>query len=274
MTSICVPIVTFNVEYMDYCLEETVRCALQFADEICVNDGMSTDNTYDVLMALQEEFGKDRIKIHRREWVHDWFWQEKERNYALNMSNSDWVFFMDVDECIHENDVPKIRRIAETSKYNFVNCPYYHFYGTPQYIQTHPAFYQRHTKMGRRKTNFRIKAGRRPGGCASEVVSDKAGGSMHLYHKPDMYRSDIYIYHYSWCRDAKVHGVKRVKIESWYRGHEKFFDGYLPTYEECPYKYDMSGIGGNLKPFTGEHPKLMRTWFNKRERLLEWNPGK
>jgi glycosyltransferase involved in cell wall biosynthesis len=285
MSSISIPMVTFNVLGLDYCLEETVRCAMSFADEVCVNDGMSTDGTWSLLLSLQDEFGADRVKLHKHPWYHDNKWQEKERNLALRMCRGEWILFMDVDEVFHEEQAKKISILAEDSSLNFVSFPYYHFYGKKDRVRKgYPHWYDRHTKMGRRSTGIKIKnmmgdesfdfehekLGTRKLACVSEIVASVKGieTAMHQYKGLDIYHSDIYVYHYSWMRDASAQAVKRKKYNSWYANDSRYFDGYLPDKNECSYAYDMEVA---LTPFEGSHPNIMKKWLSK-ERSLIWHP--
>lgn len=274
-----VPLVTFNVEYLDYCLESTVRCAMDLADEVVVNDGNSTDGTMDALLSLQNEYGKDRIRIERRAWRHDFFWEEKERNYAASLCKGDWIFFFDVDECFHEDSLPRIRAYLETAPKEVicVRFPQLNFYGTKDFI--HPRteampFLPKHVKIGRKENNFRIQAMTQ--GNPAELVADLPNGTSQLHgiHSKHVHDLSEDLYHYSWARDARAQGVKRRKIGSWVNSGDQnpeFFDGYLPKYEEVPFSYDMSNP--QLIRFKGQHPKYMESWFSKRDRLLDWKPG-
>lgn len=276
---ISVPIVTFNVEYLDYCLESSIRCAMDLADEVVVNDGNSTDGTMDVLCQLQREYGKERLRVERRDWLHDFFWEEKERNYAASLCKGDWILFLDVDECFHEASIPRIRSYVEKASKDVLclRFPQLNFYGTKDFI--HPRtenmpFLQKHAKMGRRETNFRIQA--MENGNPAELVADFPNGTTQLHglRSKHIYDCPEEIYHYSWARDARAQGVKRRKIGSWINKNDQnpeFFHGYLPRYEEVPFSYDMTIP--QLIRFRGQHPKYMESWFNKRERLLEWSPN-
>lgn len=296
-----IALVTYNVEYLDYCLESTIRCGMDLADEICVNDGNSTDGTYDVLLSLQQEYGKDRLRIERRDWYHDFYWEEKERNYSFQMCKGDWIFVLDTDECFHEDSIPKVRDLIETIPEETVciRFPILNFYGTKDFIhpRTHDLpFLERHAKIGRRKNNFRVQA--MENGNPAELFADFEGGSHQLHGYtgnaqktpknklskfgpsgrgdtgiPRVWDCNEKIYHYTFMRDARAQGVKRRKIGSWVNytdQNSEFFNGYLPTYEETPYSYDMTK--SCLIPFTGTHPKYMESWFKKKDRVLVWTP--
>lgn len=305
-----IAMVTYNVEYLDYSLESSIRCGMDLADEICVNDGGSTDGTYDVLLSLQREYGKDRLKLDRRQWFHDFYWEERERNHSFNMCSGDWIFVLDTDECLHENSIPKIRELAETLPKETVciRFPITNFYGTKDFVHPslsckdhHMVFLARHAKIGRRANNFRVEA--MPHGNCAELFADFDHGSHQLHgctrmapsqklvphnrlskfssreerfvpsNIPRVYDTNEQIFHYSYARDARAQSIKQMKANSFIvyeKQDSSFFEGYLPQYTQSYYTYKMDAPC--VIPFTGQHPKYMQSWFDKKERLLSWNP--
>lgn len=268
MNSIGASMVSYNLSSLDFCFEQAIESCMPFCDTVSVNDGMSTDDTYDRLLALQERFGKDRLILERRPWLHDKKWQERERNYAKDMSKCDWVFFMDADECIHEDDAGSIHELAQRPDIVAVSFAFTHFYRTPETYCVQPSWYKRRAKMGRRSINTRIKAFEPPA-CVSEIVSDLTH-NMNYKTGPGFVASDIVVYHYGHVRDARAMGVKTAKWKAWYANDEKYFDGWLPDPNDCPFSYDPTRQG--MIKFEGTHPKYMQRWFEEKERLTEWNP--
>lgn len=268
MTSIATTFVTYNCIMLDYCIEAAIRSTLEFSDEVIINDGNSVDETFDLLKNLQQEYGNDRIKIVQRDWVHDIGWQERERNYAAEQSNCEWLMLQDADECVHEKDAPLLKLVAADTKYNLINFEVLHFYGLPCFTNPNPQWYHRHTRMGRRSVNFGVK--RHPGGCVSDVYA--FGKPCHRYRGSDiaMLTSDHAIYHYGWVRDARVAGIKLNKFNGWYANDPKYFDGYLDS--DVPFDYKLTEHVNNLTKFEGTHPNPVYKWFAERNRLIKFDP--
>lgn len=268
MTSIATTFVTYNCIMLDYCIEAAIRSALEFSDEVIINDGNSTDDTFEILTSLQQEFGKGRVKLVRRAWVHDIGWQERERNFAAQQTNCDWLMLQDADECFHEKDADILKIVSQDKRYNLVNFEVLHFYGLPCFTNPNPQWYHRHTRMGRRSVDFGVK--QHPGGCVSDVYA--FGRPCHTYRGSDIaiLKSDHAIYHYGWVRDARVAGVKLNKFNGWYANDSKYFDGYLDS--DVPFDYKLEEYVKDLTKFRGTHPDPVYKWFAERNRLIKYDP--
>ena len=268
MSSIATTFVTYNCVMLDYCIEAAIRSAMLFSNEVVVNDGESTDGTYDLLLSLQKEFGKDRLKLVRRKWLHDINWQERERNHAADQTECEWLVLQDADECFHEKDAELLKLAASREDLNLVNFEVLHFYGLPCFTNPNPQWYHRHTRMGRRSVDFGVK--RHPGGCVSDVYA--FGKPCHTYRGPDIavLKKEHCIFHYGWIRDARVAGIKLNKFNGWYANDSKYFDGFLDS--DVPFDYKLSDYVKDLDKFTGTHPDVAYSWFAERNRFIKYDP--
>ena len=129
-----------NVVKADYPIGEALKSIAPLCDEIVVAVGNSDDQTRDYILGL----GLKQLKII------DTIWDDElreggrvladETNKALAATNpqSDWCFYIQADECIHEDDIERI----STSMNEYVNnesvdallFDYRHFYGSYDYI--------------------------------------------------------------------------------------------------------------------------------------------
>jgi glycosyltransferase involved in cell wall biosynthesis len=268
--AISVTMVAFNCNFLDYAVEAAIRSSLTFADEVVVNEGMGADDTYEILVALQEEFGKDVIRLYRRKWYHDRGWQERERNFAIDKAKGDWIVIQDADDCFHEKDADSIKKVCADDRINLINFEVLHFYGLPCFTNPNPNWYHRHTRMGRKRVDFRIR--NTPGGCVSDVCA--YGRPCHLYKGSDIVHmpADSPIYHYGWTRDARVAGIKLKKFKGWYADDSKYFEGYLDV--QVPFDYQILKFMKKLDKFKGTHPTPIYKWFASRNRLIRYDAGK
>jgi glycosyltransferase involved in cell wall biosynthesis len=95
-----------------YPFEACIKSMLGFCNEVVVVDGCSTDGTLEKLEALAA--ADDRVKIHQ----HEFDWEEPgmdglQKAYARAMCDGDYLWQMDADEVVHENDYEKIKLITK-----------------------------------------------------------------------------------------------------------------------------------------------------------------
>ncbi len=87
---------------------------LDFADEVIVLDGGSTDGSVEYLKGLPE-YKSGKLRIEDMEWKEDFDWRTIGEHYqkGYEMATGDWVFRMDIDYFLHEKDFEKIRTYCE-----------------------------------------------------------------------------------------------------------------------------------------------------------------
>ena len=108
--SLSIVVLTKNEEKnIKRCLE-----ACLFADEVLVIDDFSRDDTPRIVKSL----GNNKIKLIRRELNSDFAAQ---RNFAFEKVTSEWVLFIDADECVSNELAAEIMHItnSQTSQNGF-----------------------------------------------------------------------------------------------------------------------------------------------------------
>lgn len=105
-----------NALRYDFPIVECISSALPLVDEFVVNVGESDDQTWEVVRSIFSP--KIRIVEHR--------WDDEirtdgrifgiQQDLALAQCAGDWAFLLHVDEVVHEEDLPAIRRAME--RYN------------------------------------------------------------------------------------------------------------------------------------------------------------
>jgi glycosyltransferase involved in cell wall biosynthesis len=237
---------------LDYPIEASIRCALDLCDVVMINDGKSTDGTLDLLYKLQDEFGSDRLLVFEKVWRHDRSLWAAQRNFLIDLVEpKDYIFAIDADELIHEDDFSKIRQFTDRGV-GVLSFPVVHFYGRPTHYIQGSAWYNRHTRLWRKNTGIKIV--QRPGGCADDVLWPD-GYAAHLGRYVD---SAVTIYHYGNCRDPRALGRKSKKADDLYQNSEAYLDGSLSADLSFDYAFEKSGA----KIFTGAHPKYINQWYD------------
>ena len=74
------------------CIKRCLDSILSVFDEVIIVDTGSTDETLDILKNVNEP----KMKLYSTVWEYDF---SKVRNFALEKVTSQWVFFIDADEC-------------------------------------------------------------------------------------------------------------------------------------------------------------------------------
>lgn len=246
-------LITHQCVVLDFCVESTIRCMLDFCDDIYINDGNSTDGTQDILFSLQNEYGKDRVKVFVKDWKHDRKMWAEEKNFILDKVPIDnYVLCIDADEVFHEKDIKKILELVDHN-HNAISFDVIHFYGRPTHFISGPNWYKRHTRLWKRNTGIRII--HRDKGCADDVLWPD-GFPAHLGRH---YVSDVIIYHYGNCRHPMALGMKAKKADDLYKYSKDYEGGKLAEPRSFSYAFDKVGA----KEFKGSHPKYIKNWYEK-----------
>jgi len=104
-----------NIELMDYPLVESIESMLNFCDEVVLAVGdNSSDKTVEIAKSLQSKYSKDRVKLTLYPFKFDREWQVRAWDKAKELTDCEWLFLIDADEAIHEDDGPKIRELIES----------------------------------------------------------------------------------------------------------------------------------------------------------------
>jgi glycosyltransferase involved in cell wall biosynthesis len=112
--------------YFDFHVAAMLRHHLPLADEIIVNEGYSTDGTYEVIKDIDHA----KIQIYRNEWdrTDPRNWTRKFKNEAIRRCTGDWCIGLDADEFIPEWDFDRLRHYLETTDETLVPLNFVHFY--------------------------------------------------------------------------------------------------------------------------------------------------
>jgi glycosyltransferase involved in cell wall biosynthesis len=117
----------------DYPYLEMIKHHLPLVDEIVINEGHSTDGTYESIVGIDP-----KIKIFRTDWEkptgEDWWIHFKDE--ARRRCTGDWCIHLDCDEFIPDWEFAAIRSHLATTEDNLIPVKFYNFYGN--YRVYHP----------------------------------------------------------------------------------------------------------------------------------------
>ena len=251
-----------NAIKFDYPITEAIKSILPICDEVIVAVGKSDDATLSLIQNIDP-----KIKIIETNW--DELLKEGgevlavETNKAFHAvdANSDWCFYIQGDEAIHEKYLDAVHAAMQQYKDDKIVdgllFKYLHFYGSYDYVGNSNKWYRneiRVIKNDKSIYSYRDAQGFRKGN--NEKLNVKA--------------IDAYIYHYGWVREPHAMQAKFNSFGSlwrgdeWSAGAEKKFTG----------PFDYSQID-SIEKFTGTHPQVLGDRIKKMnwkfERDLSYN---
>jgi len=263
-----------NAVLYDYPVVEAITSILPVVDEMIVLVGNSDDNTEDLIRSIHS----DKIRIHHSVWDENLkkggvvLATETDKAFQLISKESDWAFYIQADEVIHEKYHDVIRRTAELYKDNLrvegLLFNYLHFYGTYDYIADSRKWYHKEVRIIRNDKG--IQAYRDAQGFRRGVKKIKV--------KP----VDATVYHYGWVKNPKKMVEKLKKIQELW---SDTVDDPTNIERRSGEIFDFSKFD-SLKHFESEHPAVMnkrieeKNWqinldiskkkFTTKEKLLYW----
>jgi glycosyltransferase involved in cell wall biosynthesis len=114
-----------NGLYLDYHIKHMLRHHLPLADEIVVNEGYSTDGTYEEIQDIDP-----KIRIIRQKWdfVAEKSHRSDFKNAAAEQCTGDWCVLLDCDEFIPEWQFDVLRTVLATTSEEILPVQFTHFY--------------------------------------------------------------------------------------------------------------------------------------------------
>ncbi len=244
-----------NGEMLGYPFIESIQSALPILDEFVIAVGKSEDRTLERI----QEIGSNKIRIIETEWNEAMqdrgFVYAQQKMIAQFNCTGDWAFYLEGDEVLHEKNLETIhntmQRHLQNPEVEALYFDYYHFYGKPDQIGI--AGYKRAPRIIRNTIrNYS------PDGLFFVVMDRNKKGRY-----PKAAHAGCHMYHYGHVRKADRND-KKIKQVSKYWGDEN------PNTFSSYGNIDL----GELRPFTGTHPEIMREWLKHEAELnFSQNPN-
>jgi glycosyltransferase involved in cell wall biosynthesis len=248
-----------NGQKLGYPFVASIRSILPIVDEFVVALGPCDDDTEKKL----REIGDPKIRIIPTQWNEriqpDYsvkgFVYGQQKSIALFNCTGDWAFYLEADEVVHENDLPKIRAVME----KYLNEPrvealafdYLHFYGNANTYAWSPGWYRSEVRIIRNT----IPAWGPEGLFFIVLEKHKKGRYPRAAH------TGATIYHYGWVRSETQMHLKASAVH-------KYWD------DKPAAKSDYTKIDpATLKLFTGTHPKVVQDWLPQAEGIFQADPN-
>ncbi|MFI5134026.1 MAG: glycosyltransferase family 2 protein [Chitinophagales bacterium] len=246
-----------NAVKYDYPVVESITSILPIVDEFIVSIGNSEDNT----LQLIESIHSPKIKIVHSVW-DDTLREggkvlavETDKAFSQISSESDWAFYLQADEVVHEKYLDLIikeaKNYCDNPKVEGLLFRYLHFYGTYDYTGDSRRWYNREIRIIRNDQSIHS--------WLDAQGFRKAGRKLNV--KP----IDAFIYHYGWVKHPQYQQQKREKFET-YWGHQ------AKTENDALFNY--LNDADSLKKFEGTHPAVMQKRINEKNWEIDFTLSK
>ena len=240
-----------NAVKNDYPIKEAILSILPVVDEMIVSIGDSEDDTESLIRSI----ASDKIKIFHSVWDPtiktggSILAVETNKAFQHIAPDSDWAFYIQGDELLHEKYHAIIREASEKYKRDpaveGLLFDYLHFYGTYDYVGDSPRWYHKEVRVIRNDkliSSYRDAQGFRKNGKKIAVK-----------------QIDASIYHYGWVKSPKQMLQKQQNTVQFWSDQQQ----WLETLKAQEF-FDFSDFD-SLEKFTGTHPAVMQ------QRVLEKN---
>ncbi|HVU27951.1 MAG TPA: glycosyltransferase [Verrucomicrobiae bacterium] len=247
-----------NGQKLGYPFVESIRSILPIVDEFVIALGPCDDDTEKVL----REIGDAKIRIIPTQWNerirNDYsikgFIYGQQKSIALFNCTGDWAFYLEGDEVVHENDLPKIRSAMKKylgdERVEALAFDYLHFYGNANTYAWSPGWYRSEVRIIRNT----IPAWGPKGLFFTVLDTQKKSRYPRAAH------TGATVFHYGWVRSEAQMDLKTSAT------HKFWDDKPLPAADYSKVDPEI------LKRFTGTHPAVMKNWLPKAEGIFKADP--
>lgn len=244
-----------NAVKYDFPVIASITSILPVCTDFVVVVGKSDDDTLSLLRSIPST----KIRIIESEWDDNLREGGKvlavETNKALSAidPDTDWCFYLQADEVIHERDLPTIEagmmRYHKDHRVDGLLFKYLHFYGSYNYTGTDPSLYRNEIRVIRNDRNI-------------YSYRDAQGFRKGDNKKLNVKEIDAFVYHYGYVKNP-------VAMQ---RKHEEFgrlwnSDEWLEKHVIHAKEFDYSLDRRPLSRFKGTHPAVIEN----RVQQQNWN---
>ena len=238
----------------DYPVMEAIRSILPICTHFVVAVGQSSDET----LALIRKIAPEKITIIETVWDETMreggrvLAIETDKAYQAIEDDSDWCFYIQGDELVHERYLPVIQeqmiKFKDRPDVDGLLFHYLHFYGSYDYVAAASNFYKNEIRIIRKRPSF-------------FSYRDAQGFRKNENEKLNVIPIEAFIYHYGWVKQPKAMQAKQENFNKYWHD-DAWVEQHIAKAEE----FDYSAIK-SLKKFEGTHPEIM----NERIKGINWN---
>jgi len=190
---------------------ESLESCLPFADEIVISEGYSDDDTYEIITNFKNQH-PDKVKVYRSRWGKSTAGEmiEIKSTEAMQKCTREWIYYLQADEVIHEDNHSFIRDVAngQYGDMNSVSFNFNHFIGSWTPLPLGTAAYATAIRMVRN-----IKSIKLMGDAWTFIGSCHPSVPLNMVPKP--------IYHFAWVFPKNM-TEKQISHANLYTGMQAY----------------------------------------------------
>ena len=250
-----------NAIQYDYPVVESIMSILPVVDEFIVSVGNSDDQT----LSLIQSISSPKIKIVESIWDDTLrsggrvLAVETDKAFSHVSEKSDWAFYLQADEVVHEKYHQTILKAAnqykDQLKVEGLLFNYLHFYGTYDYVGDTRRWYDKEIRIIRNDKSIRSYR--------------DAQGFRKNDRKLQVKQIDASIYHYGWVKHPELQQHKRENFGKLWSEAEQT--------ESDKQKQDLFNYvndADSLVKFTGTHPQTMHQRIKDKNWQIDFDLAK
>jgi hypothetical protein len=239
-----------NAIKFDYPIVEAINSILPICEEFIVAVGNSEDDT----LGLIQSINSNKIKIIHTTWDDNLrkgggvLALETNKAFAAISRDSDWAFYIQGDEVVHECYLDTIYQamlsFKDAREVEGFLFKYLHFYGSYDFVADSRKWYRREIRVIRNNRNI-------------TSYKDAQGFRKKDNTKLQVKLIDAYIYHYGWVKHPEHQQRKQQTFHKHW--HD---DAWMEEHIPKTVAFDYSGID-SLTKYRGTHPKVIQSRINR-----------
>lgn len=255
-----------NATKLYYPIRQAIASILPIVDEfvVALGEGDPDDHTLDEISSI----GSDKIRIIHTTWDLEKYPRGMEHAHQTDIARSackgDWLFYLQSDEVVHEEDLPRIRErcreLLHDQSIEGLLFRYRHFWGDYDHYITSHAWYANEIRIIRNDKDIHSWESAQ----SFRRIPDFDG--IHYREKKGTFklkvaRVDANIYHYGWVRPPRCMQQKRKAFATIHFGRANAEASFRKEQEE----FDFGNLN-QLSVYRDTHPAVMQ----ERIRLFNW----
>lgn len=235
-----------NAIVYDYPIKEAILSILPLCDEFVVAVGQSDDDT----LALIQSIHPEKIRIVNTVWDDSLrtggqvLAEETNKAFRAIGNDTDWCFYIQGDEVVHEKYHDAIRQgmqqWKDDKRVDGLLFKYEHFYGSYDYVGSSTRWYPHEIRIIRNDKNIY---------SYRDAQGFRKGDNEKLNVKP----LDAYVYHYGWVKDPRAMQRKQENFHKMW--HD---DNWVAQNVVKAEAFDYAAHIDAVRRFTGKHPVVMQ----------------
>ena len=240
-----------NAIIYDYPIVEAIQSILPICDEFVVAVGKSDDDTLELIRSIDS-----KIRILETEWDENLraggrvLANETDKAFQHIAKDSDWAFYIQGDEVVHEQYLDTIQKAMKQYKDDVtvdgLLFKYRHFYGSYDYVGSSSRWYTHEIRVIKNDKSI-------------YSYRDAQGFRKGENEKLKVVPIDAYIYHYGWVKDPRAMQRKQETFHKLWHDDDWVEQNVVKTDA-----FDYSKEVNELLRFNGSHPQVMQKRIAKK----------